>query len=341
MWTIPELKARALAAFKANYWPCVGVALIAALVSGGGSCSFHQKLGSSPSSSGVREENSEVSQYSQDSVSEQAEAADIDFAPADDDLADEPSAEAAPDDSAAPQTFWGFLRQLKPGGDAKISVVLIVVLAVFVAVVVVVALLLRILLLNPLSAGCCGFFLRNATAKTEFAVIGAPFRDWKRFVKTMFLRDLFLFLWCLPGLFVWLWLLLWLIFWGTGTRFTSPVLPSLLGMVIFAWVLMIPVLVKTYSYRLVPYLLSDDPALSGCAAIDRSRALMDGHKFHAFLLDLSFVGWFFLSVLTCGILFIFYVNPYFRSTQAALYRALAYPATPPPLPNDVPPHIPS
>ena len=345
MWTISELKARALAAFKANYWTCVGVALIAALVSGGGSFRFNQNFGPGPSSSEVREEKSVDIESSQDSVPEQAEEGDLDFAPAGDNLAVETPAEAAPDDSPAPQTVWNILRHLAPFEDDDFpifAVWFLVIISVIVAVIVVFGLLLRILLLNPLSAGCCNFFLRNATAKTEFSVIGAPFRDWKRFVKSMFLRDLFLFLWCLPSLVVWG------LAFGALLHSACPIeedVPISLGEV-FAWafaasLLAIPVLVKTYSYRLVPYLLFDDPALSGCAVIDRSRALMNGHKFHAFLLDLSFVGWFFLSILTCGILFIFYVNPYFRSTQAELYRALAYPATPPPLPAPVPPPIPT
>ena len=78
MWTISELKDRARAAFKANYWTCVGVALIAALVSGGGSCGFNQKVGSGPSSSEVREENHDLIQCSQDAEAEEATPAVLD-----------------------------------------------------------------------------------------------------------------------------------------------------------------------------------------------------------------------------------------------------------------------
>ena len=51
---------------------------------------------------------------------------------------------------------------------------------------------------------------------------------------------------------------------------------------------------------------------------------MTGNKWKAFVLDLSFIGWEILSVLTCGILTIFYVNPYILSTNAALYEKLRY-----------------
>ena len=44
----------------------------------------------------------------------------------------------------------------------------------------------------------------------------------------------------------------------------------------------------------------------------------------AFLLDLSFIGWYLLSIITLGFLAIFYVNPYQFSTNAALYEKLRY-----------------
>ena len=39
----------------------------------------------------------------------------------------------------------------------------------------------------------------------------------------------------------------------------------------------------------------------------------------AFELTLSFLGWYFLSLITCGIVGIFYVNPYAEATMAELY----------------------
>ena len=42
-------------------------------------------------------------------------------------------------------------------------------------------------------------------------------------------------------------------------------------------------------------------------------------KTDAFFLDLSFIGWQFLSAFTCGILAIFYVNPYIQATHAEIY----------------------
>ena len=72
----------------------------------------------------------------------------------------------------------------------------------------------------------------------------------------------------------------------------------------------------------MPYLLKEHPELSGTQAITMSRQLMNGHKWNAFVLDLSFLGWLILSALTCGILHVFWVGPYIQATDAELYRAI-------------------
>ena len=53
-----------------------------------------------------------------------------------------------------------------------------------------------------------------------------------------------------------------------------------------------------------------------------SREMMDGQKWHAFVLDLSFVLWELIGVVTCGLVHILFVAPYQYLTNAALYRKL-------------------
>ena len=50
--------------------------------------------------------------------------------------------------------------------------------------------------------------------------------------------------------------------------------------------------------------------------------MMNGEKWNAFVLDLSFLLWEVVSVMTCGIAHVFYVAPYQYLTNAALYRRL-------------------
>ena len=90
------------------------------------------------------------------------------------------------------------------------------------------------------------------------------------------------------------------------------------------WTLLfiIPGIVKAYSYRMVPYILADNPEMSSTDIITKSREMMNGHKWDAFVLDLSFLGWLILTALTGGILGIFYVYPYIFETNAELYLAL-------------------
>ena len=73
---------------------------------------------------------------------------------------------------------------------------------------------------------------------------------------------------------------------------------------------------------MVPYIIKEHPEISGTQAISLSRQMMNGHKWNTFVLDLSFLGWHILSILTLGILEIFFVTPYIQATDAELYKAL-------------------
>ena len=85
---------------------------------------------------------------------------------------------------------------------------------------------------------------------------------------------------------------------------------------------LIPGIIKSYEYRMIPYILGETPNIPKEEAFALSRAMMTGNKWKAFVLDLSFLGWYILSGLTFGILGIFYVNPYVEQTSAALYQKL-------------------
>ena len=93
---------------------------------------------------------------------------------------------------------------------------------------------------------------------------------------------------------------------------------TFLGFILF----IIPGLILGYSYRLVPYILADDPQIKGSDALRMSRSMMQGHKLSAFIYDLSFIGWYLLGIITCGIAIAFYVRPYKLNADAALYLAI-------------------
>ena len=77
--------------------------------------------------------------------------------------------------------------------------------------------------------------------------------------------------------------------------------------------------IKTQSYRMVPYIVAENPNVTHKEAITLSRKMMDGYKWQAFKMDLSFIGWGILGTLTFGLLSIFYVNPYRTATETQFY----------------------
>lgn len=92
---------------------------------------------------------------------------------------------------------------------------------------------------------------------------------------------------------------------------------------VFLWTLLliIPGIIKLFSYSMAPYILADNPELTASEALNKSKEIMDGHKFDLFVLQLSFFWWYMLSAITCGIASI-YVIPYVSATTANFYNSI-------------------
>ena len=71
------------------------------------------------------------------------------------------------------------------------------------------------------------------------------------------------------------------------------------GLYVALWslLLVIPGIVKSYSYAMTPYIMAEHPALTANEAITESRRVMDGNKWRLFCLDFSFLGWELLCSL--------------------------------------------
>ena len=178
------------------------------------------------------------------------------------------------------QSFWQSVQNYFEENPASMIVMILTVVLGLTA-----AVLLKLFLLNPLEVGCNRFFKKNIeAAPAQFSAIGEGFGDYGHVFGTLFLRDLF----------IWLWSLL----------------------------LVIPGIIQAYAYRMVPYILKDEPELSPKEVLKRSKEMMKGSKWHTFLLDLSFLGWYLLGLLTMGVLNFFWTEPYKQSTNAALYVEL-------------------
>ena len=98
----------------------------------------------------------------------------------------------------------------------------------------------------------------------------------------------------------------------------SMALYTLLKYVWLLTVVMYPV--KRYAYFLTPYLVAENPDLSAVEAIRLSSRMMKGHKWEAFLLELTLLPWLVLSIVTGGLAGILFSNPY-RETVFAEYAS--------------------
>ena len=155
-----------------------------------------------------------------------------------------------------------------------------------VSVGLIIAFLISFFVLNPLEVGTKRFFLKSLTEDTEIKELLFAFdHGYKNVVKVLFKRDIKVLLWTL--LFI------------------------------------IPGIVKSYEYRMIPYLLAENPELTEEEAFRYSRQMMYEQKLEAFVLDWSFFGWDLLSGITLGLVGLFYVQPYVNLTNAALYDTLS------------------
>lgn len=91
--------------------------------------------------------------------------------------------------------------------------------------------------------------------------------------------------------------------------------------ILWTLLLIVPGIIKGYSYAMTEFIMNDNPELEGNKAIEASMAMMQGNKMRLFLLDLSFIGWIILCFLTMGLGFIL-LEPYMYTARAAFYEEL-------------------
>jgi len=108
---------------------------------------------------------------------------------------------------------------------------------------------------------------------------------------------------------------------GFRHEFTDTVLLGLLTMLFTAlWslLLVIPGILKYYSWTLVYYVKIDHPEYDWRRCMAESAALMRGHRFEKFLLDVSFIGWGILGALCFGVGTL-WVTAYTWAAEAEFY----------------------
>ena len=158
-------------------------------------------------------------------------------------------------------------------------------LAIVMPIIGIIAILWGIFVAYPIVVGCNKFFMEYRLSGSKFETLFSGFKSGKylNIVKTMFIMDLKIFLWTL--------------------------------------LLIIPGIIKTYQYFMVPYILAENPNIETKRAFELSKEMTKGEKFNIFLLQLSFIGWAILCLFTCGIGYLF-LEPYMNATFAELYQLM-------------------
>ncbi len=137
-------------------------------------------------------------------------------------------------------------------------------------------------LVSPVMVGVSNYFIMNTDGKPSVSEVFAGFKkNYKGNVLVMFIMNLKLFLWTL--LFI------------------------------------VPGIIKSFEYAMIPYILADNPGISTKEAFAKTKAMMTGNKWRLFKLCFSFIGWILLCCVTCGI-GAFFLDPYMNAAYAEFYK---------------------
>lgn len=157
--------------------------------------------------------------------------------------------------------------------------------AIIILLISIVVFLISVFILNPIKVGCMKWYIKNREENPDVGMVLDSFRErYGNTIKIMFLMELYIFFWSL--LFV------------------------------------IPGIIKRYEYRMIPYILAEDPDITAKEAFRMTKQMMTGDKWNTFILDLSFFLWALLGLIACGLATIFFVQPYIELTNVELYFKL-------------------
>lgn len=139
-----------------------------------------------------------------------------------------------------------------------------------------------LLVSGPFSLGLAIVFLR--LVRDESIDVGMLFKGFEDFMRSF-----------VAGLLVSIYTLLWML------------------------LLIVPGIIAGLSYSLTFFIISDNPNIGPNEAIGKSKEMMRGHKMELFLLQLSFIGWFLLGLVTFSIGFL-WIGSYYYAAMAVFYQ---------------------
>lgn len=115
------------------------------------------------------------------------------------------------------------------------------------------------------------------------------------------------------------------LFGAFNRRYHRSAMGTLLLMQIYTmlWTLLliVPGIIKSIEYAMTPFIIADEPELGCNEAIEKSMAMMQGHRWQLFKMYLGMIGWMILGVFTCYIAWL-WIIPYYQTAYAKFYLAL-------------------
>lgn len=169
--------------------------------------------------------------------------------------------------------------------NTELLPMIVIIAGIILLIVIAVAMTMRVFIGYNLEVGGRRYFIQGSQGDVNMGYLGHGFKKdrYLDIIKAMLLRDVLNFLWY--------------------------------------FLLIIPGIVKSYAYSMVPYILADNPNIGYRRALELSQQMTDGEKLDMWVLDLSFVGWYLLGSLALGI-GVFFVLPYDNATHGELYLVL-------------------
>ena len=175
-----------------------------------------------------------------------------------------------------------FRMGLGSAGTVSLDFIHIAIPTTIVTIVSLASLAFHFFVVNPIIVGHKRFYIENREQNSYFETLFFAFNknDYLNIVKVMLLSDLYTILWTLC--------------------------------------LIIPGIIKTYEYRMIPYLLAENPNLDSETAFSMTKEMTNGYKMDLFILDWSFILWDLFGTITCGI-GLLYVNVYVEATNTEAF----------------------
>ena len=152
------------------------------------------------------------------------------------------------------------------------------------SVIAIIGFLISLFVGNAANVGLCNYFIKNTDSTPSFKDAFSGFKiKYKRNIATLLLAGIKAVLW--------------------------------------GFLFIIPGVIKSYEYAIIPYILADDADISSKDAFKKAKQMMKGNKWRLFKLEFSFIGWSILCALTLGI-GTFFLVPYVNAANAEFYAEL-------------------